>query len=119
MNLDKNIRALRLAKGMTLEEVGSVFGIKRASVAGWESGDTRPDIEKLVRLAKLFSVTVDFLLTGDAARGTPKQQIVDWPFSFSHSKFEALPPNLQGKIDGFASGIISEWESRTDERRAG
>lgn len=118
MNLHRNIRALRKEKGLTLDQVGQAFEIKRSSVAGWESGDTRPDLDKLVKLANLFGVTVDFLLTGDATKGTTKRQRVEWPFHFSVSDYNALPPELQGRVEGFVGGVIAEWQSRPENRRA-
>ncbi len=40
--LNERIRALRLAKGLTLQQVGDVFGISRASVSAWENGVAKP-----------------------------------------------------------------------------
>ncbi len=62
--LNERIRALRLAKGLTLQQVGDVFGISRASVSAWESGATKPDAGKLVRLAELLETSLSNLLDG-------------------------------------------------------
>lgn len=62
--LNERIRALRLAKGLTLQQVGDVFGISRASVSNWEAGHAHPDPRKIERLAKLFDTSVQFLLSG-------------------------------------------------------
>ncbi|WP_175982570.1 LexA family protein [Caballeronia zhejiangensis] len=60
--IGERIREKRKAKGMTLQQLGDVFGISRSSVAGWESGDTKPSQEKLLELAKALDTSVDFLL---------------------------------------------------------
>ena len=62
--LNERIRSLRLAKGLTLQAVADVFGISRASISSWESGNSNPDHKKLTELADLFGCTVQFLLTG-------------------------------------------------------
>jgi transcriptional regulator with XRE-family HTH domain len=62
--LNERIRALRLAKGLTLQQVGDVFGISRASVSNWEAGHAQPDPRKIERLAALFDTSVQFLLSG-------------------------------------------------------
>ena len=62
--LNERIRALRLAKGLTLQQVGDVFGISRASVSAWESGAAKPDAAKLVRLAEFLDTTLSNLLDG-------------------------------------------------------
>jgi len=59
MKFNKKLRALREAKALTLQEVADVWGISRSSVAGWESGDSRPDIDKLPGLARIFGVNID------------------------------------------------------------
>lgn len=64
MSLGERIRALRLERKLTLQQVADVFGITRASVAGWERGDSRPDQDKLSRLARSLGTTVEYLLTG-------------------------------------------------------
>ncbi len=65
--LNERIRALRLAKGLTLQQVGDVFGISRASVSNWEAGHAQPDPRKIERLATLFGTSVQFLLSGKHA----------------------------------------------------
>lgn len=60
----KRLKELRQKKGLTLQQVGDVFGITRASVAGWERDESRPDQDKLPALARLFDTTLEYLLTG-------------------------------------------------------
>lgn len=60
--LSERIRQLRLAKGLTLQQVGDAFGISRSSVSAWESGVAKPDASKLVRLAELLDTQLDYLL---------------------------------------------------------
>lgn len=113
MSLGTNIRALRKAKGLTLEEVGAPFGIKRASVAAWESGDTRPDLDRLVGLARLFGVTVDYLLTGDASRQPPASIAsakLMWPFTISKDRFDELPERERNRIDRFVTDTVENWD---------
>lgn len=119
MNLGTNIRALRKRKGLTLEQVGERFGIKRSSVAGWESNSSRPDLDKLMGLAELFGVSVDFLLSGDADNPVPAKAKVEWPFTqFTVEQYQALSPESKTRIEGFVSGIVGEWETRPGNRRA-
>ena len=62
--LNERLKNLRLAKGLTLQQVGDAFGISRSSVSSWESGTNQPDPRKLEKLATLFGTTVHFLVTG-------------------------------------------------------
>lgn len=62
--LNERLKNLRLAKGLTLQQVGDAFGISISSVSSWESDTNRPDPRKLEKLATLFGTTVHFLVTG-------------------------------------------------------
>ena len=58
---DKLIR-LRKKAGWSQEELASRLDVSRQSVSKWESAQSIPDLEKIVRLSKLFGVTTDYLL---------------------------------------------------------
>jgi transcriptional regulator with XRE-family HTH domain len=62
--LNERLKNLRLAKGLTLQQVGDVFGISAASVASWEKGKNQPDSRKLSKIADIFGTSVEFLLNG-------------------------------------------------------
>lgn len=56
---------MRLAAGLTQRGVAKALGIKSPSVAQWESGRSRPDLERLPALARLYNVTVEELCGAD------------------------------------------------------
>ena len=62
--LNERLKNLRLAKGLTLQQVGDSLGISKVSVSTWESGKTNPDRKRLEKLAELYSTTVQYLVTG-------------------------------------------------------
>lgn len=62
MSLGERIREKRKAKGWSGQKLGDVFGISRSSVSDWERGATRPDPDKLVRLAQALDTSVEYLL---------------------------------------------------------
>lgn len=56
------IRALREARGWTQAELARRLSITRNGVNSWEQGLSMPSPTCLVDLAKLFSVSTDYLL---------------------------------------------------------
>lgn len=60
--IGENIKALRLKKGVTQEQLGEAFNISAAAVSKWERGDTLPDISLLPQLAFFFHVSIDELM---------------------------------------------------------
>ena len=65
MILQTKIAELRKALDLSQERLAERIGVSRQAVAKWESGETLPELEHLIRLGKLFSVSIDSLLTGE------------------------------------------------------
>ena len=65
LNIGMNIKRLRLAKGLTQEQLAELLTISTAAVSKWEAKNTYPDITMLFPLAEIFGVTVDELLGYD------------------------------------------------------
>lgn len=61
MTADK-IKALREAKGWTQADLASKLGITRNGVNSWEQGLSMPSPACLVDLARVLSVSTDYLL---------------------------------------------------------
>lgn len=59
------IKALRQQQRMTQQNLADRLGVSFQSVSRWENGITYPDIELLPSIARLFSVSVDYLLGDD------------------------------------------------------
>ena len=60
----KNIKKLRTQHGLTQEDVAKKLFVTRQTVSSWESGRTQPDIETLMKLSELFSVSAEELIYG-------------------------------------------------------
>jgi transcriptional regulator with XRE-family HTH domain len=54
--------AAREKAGMTQNEVAKALGVNQSAVSFWESGRNQPRGKQMVKLAKLYGVTVDELL---------------------------------------------------------
>lgn len=58
-------RECREASGLTQKYVALTLGVKGPSVSNWESGKTTPTTDNVAALAKLYNVSVDYLLGRD------------------------------------------------------
>lgn len=65
MEFNEKLQELRRQKGLTQEELAASLYVSRAAISKWESGRGYPNIESLKGIARLFSVTVDELLSTD------------------------------------------------------
>ena len=60
--LKDNLKALRKSKGLTQEEFASRLHVVRQTVSKWESGQSAPDAETLLRIGEIMEVPVSDLL---------------------------------------------------------
>lgn len=58
---------LRTKAGWSQEFVARQIEVSRQTIMNWESGENKPNVDKAIKLAKLFGVTVDELLKEDTA----------------------------------------------------
>ena len=65
MTLGEHITRLRTAKGMSQGALAEELGVSRQSVSKWETDASVPELEKLMKMAKLFEVSIDELVTGE------------------------------------------------------
>ncbi len=62
MTISDKILHLRKRSNFTQEELSEHLNVSRQSVSKWESGQSIPDIHKIMDMAKLFGVSTDYLL---------------------------------------------------------
>ena len=89
-----NLIRLRSKAGMTQAELGAMLNYSDKSVSKWERGEAIPDAWVLTRLAELFGVTVDFLLSEHDAWVPPDAE-------------EEGPQYSRGMI--YAVAILAVW----------
>ena len=63
------IRELRLAHNMTQEELGDAVYVTRKAVSKWENGNCYPSLDIFPRLADIFGVSLEELLSGEFKDG--------------------------------------------------
>ncbi len=123
MNMADRIQNLRKAKGMSQEELADQIGVSRQAVSKWESGQSTPDLEKIIMISDLFEVTTDYILKGiEPVSATNKKTIQSlywgfmiifaaitgiWSFTANRFRFvECFFIILAGAAFGFGVGLI-------------
>ena len=64
MTLGENIRRLRTKRNLSQEDLAEQLEVSRQSVSKWETDASTPDLDKLVKLSRVFGVTLDELVCG-------------------------------------------------------
>lgn len=65
MNLNQKITQLRNDNNWSQEELAEKLNVSRQSVSKWESGQAKPDLDKIIALSDIFDVSTDYLLKDD------------------------------------------------------
>lgn len=63
MNLSEKILYCRKKAGLSQEALAEKLGVSRQAISKWETGESVPELSKLVLLARAFDVTTDWLLS--------------------------------------------------------
>ena len=61
-NVSQQLRKLREAKKLTQKEIAEKLNIDRSTYAYWEGAKTEPSIKHLVKLSKIYNVTIDYII---------------------------------------------------------
>ena len=91
--LGPRIAALRRSAKLSQAELAQLLKISPSAVGMYEQGRREPSVSLLVELSRLFGVSVDYLLTGQAA------------------------PEEQEKVLSAAEKALCEAESRLEHRQ--
>ena len=66
MSIGKRISELRVERKLSQEYIAEKLNISRQAVSKWENDLSIPDTNNLIELSRLFDVSVEYLLIGDA-----------------------------------------------------
>lgn len=68
MNIGKNLVTLRKAKTLTQEDLAEELKVSRQAISKWELGTSRPDIDNIIKLSELFSISIDELVNNEIVK---------------------------------------------------
>ena len=66
------ILELRKANEMTQQQLAEKLIVTPQAVSRWEKGETEPDADTMIKIAEIFNVSLDELISGDCASKSPQ-----------------------------------------------
>lgn len=63
-NLNINIKNLRIKLGFSQEDLAKRLNVSSQAVSKWENGESKPSIDTLVQISRIFHTSLDSLVTG-------------------------------------------------------
>ena len=72
VDCSEKLKALLEARGLTQLQVANRIGISKAMISAYETASKAPSIDILIRLSRLYGVSIDYLVCVDAAWTHPR-----------------------------------------------
>ena len=64
-DIGSKIKAARIEKKLTQEQVAELLGVSRQTISNWENEKSYPDIISVIKMSEYYGVTLDYLLKGE------------------------------------------------------
>lgn len=64
MNFGEQIKKIRSENGLTQEQLTTQLNVSRQTISSWENNRNLPDLEMVVKIAKVFNLSLDQLILG-------------------------------------------------------
>lgn len=107
------LKEVRKASGLTQREVATYVGVNQNTYSYWENGKTKIDSESIAKLAKLFNVSIDYLLDGSPCKTNIENFISEKPAVRSdHEKllgvYDSLDEQSKNQLMSVAYLLMSQ-----------
>lgn len=109
MTFQEKIVRLRKIRGLTQDEFASAVGVSRQAVYKWESGQSYPEVAKLLEIKMLFGISIDDLLDDTYEVVMPEKKKKK---KISRTVAEGLDEKIRARIGEASSLEIAESLSR-------
>lgn len=91
-----NIAKIRKSKGFTQKQVAIELNVSCPTISDWEKGKKNPNHSNLLKLAQLFSVSIDYLL-GIDTENSVDEQLLDAAIEADHKLLQLYGNPYQAK----------------------
>ena len=76
MNFGQQIKDLRKKEGLTREQFALKLNVRRQAVSNWENDKNLPNLELLILMSSVFSISLDQLILGGTAMNNMTEKLV-------------------------------------------
>lgn len=90
MNFGEKLKQLRNGQKLTQQQLAERIGVAKSVVSYYESGDRYPSYDVLVKIARIFHVTTDYLLDIERNRVIDVSELSEDDIAVVTSVVEAL-----------------------------
>lgn len=76
MSMSSRLQELRQKAQLSQEDLAERIGVSRQAISKWESEQSNPDIENIIRLSEVYNISTDYILKGTqpTVTNTPRKK---------------------------------------------
>lgn len=115
MDFGNQIKQIRKEKNITQEQMAQSLNITRQAVSNWENKRNLPDIEILIKIAKVYGVSLDKLILGDDNMNNMTEKLIKDGSETRKSRLNAISVCvgivlfILGMICLIIRAIVGDW----------
>ena len=64
-DIGSKIKAARIEKKLTQEQIAELLGVSRQTISNWENEKSYPDIISVIKMSECYDISLDYLLKGE------------------------------------------------------
>ena len=106
--MGEELRKLRRAKGYTQQQLAELSGVSRRMIVHYEKHSTKPDIDKIRKIAESLDVSVDDLLGGKKSKGKKQQENVPYKIMKKVRVVEKLSTRDQNTVFSLINALAEK-----------
>lgn len=77
MNFGNRLKTLRIKKKLTQQQLADLLGLTKSVISAYENGLRYPAYDVLIKIARIFKVSTDFLLCVEIKREIDTSGLTD------------------------------------------
>ncbi len=115
--LNKNIKFLRISKGISQQTLADKIGIDRSTISRIENNEIETTIDNAVKISEILNVSLPDLINKDLTISNT----IDEPeqlkqFRLLYDKIKDLPEESQKMIYNVTKSVINEIDNQLDNK---
>lgn len=115
------LKDLRKENKMSQQKLADIMHVSRSTIAMWETDASEPDIDNLKILARVFGVTIDYLLGREAVEQKESPAAVSGEAELDEELVRLLcrldSPQEEQRVKDFVRGLLAAREEPVSPER--
>lgn len=105
----QQLRTKRKKAGMTQQQLADEMNVSRKTISGWETGRNRPDIDSLRKMADIYHISLDDLVSNAKGDESTKKFRRSGIYQFTNSSLSVILAVLIAERVTQSSPLVGFW----------